>query len=74
VKGGQYTANWGPEWTEIHATTQRRDFQVSKGGFPRSRGRDFQATERGCQKEDVRKRLRACTSMYVYIVLIKDCV
>ncbi len=48
--GGQYTTNWGPEWTGIRATTQRRDFQVSKGGFPRGKGRDFQATKRGCQK------------------------
>jgi hypothetical protein len=39
--GGQYTANLGPEWTEIRATTHRRDFQVSKGGFPRGKGRDF---------------------------------
>ncbi len=31
VGGGQYTANLGPEWIEIHATTHRRDFQVSKG-------------------------------------------
>jgi hypothetical protein len=28
--GGQYTANLGSEWTGIRATTQRRDFQVSK--------------------------------------------
>jgi hypothetical protein len=31
--GGQYTVNLGLEWTGIRATTQRRDFQVSKGGF-----------------------------------------
>ncbi len=66
--GGQYTANLGPEWTGIRATTQRRDFQVSKGGFPRGRGRDLQATKRGCQK-GVRGM-----HLHVYIVLIKDCV
>jgi hypothetical protein len=32
VRGVQYTANLGPEWTGVCATTQRRDFQVSKGG------------------------------------------
>jgi hypothetical protein len=31
-RGGQYTANQGSEWTGIRATTQRRDFQVSKRG------------------------------------------
>ncbi len=66
--GGQYTANLGPEWTGICATTQRRDFQVSKGGFPRNRGKDFQATKRGHQK-GVRGM-----HLHVYIVLIKDCV
>jgi hypothetical protein len=30
---GQYTANQGSEWTGIHATTQRRDFQVRKRGI-----------------------------------------
>ncbi len=29
----QFTANLGQEWTGIRATTQRRDFQVSKGGI-----------------------------------------
>ncbi len=29
----QFTANLGREWTGISATTQRRDFQVSKTGF-----------------------------------------
>jgi hypothetical protein len=48
VGGSQNTANLGLEWTGIRATTQRRDFQVSKRGFPRGRGRDFQATKRGC--------------------------
>jgi hypothetical protein len=33
VRGVQFTANWGQEWTEIHATLQRRDFQVSKRGI-----------------------------------------
>ncbi len=67
--GGQYTANLGPEWTGIRAMTQRRNFQVSKGEFPRGGGRVSKQ-----QKGDVRKGLGACTSMYVYIVLIKDCV
>jgi hypothetical protein len=58
--GGQYTANWGPEWTGIRATTQRRDFQVSKGRFPRDRGRDSKQ-----QKGDARKGFGACTSMYI---------
>jgi hypothetical protein len=66
--GGQYTANLGPEWTGIRTMIQRRDLQVSKGGFPRGRGRDFQATKRGCQK-GVRGM-----HLYEYIVLIKDCV
>jgi hypothetical protein len=30
VRGVQYTANQGQEWTGIRATTQRRDFQVSE--------------------------------------------
>ncbi len=37
-KGGQYTANQGPEWTGIRATSQRRDFQVSKRRVPRGKG------------------------------------
>ncbi len=45
-KGGQYTANQGSEGTGIRATTQRRDFQVSKGRVPRAKGRDFQATKK----------------------------
>jgi hypothetical protein len=67
-RGGQYTANLGPEWTEFAPRTQRRNFQVSKRGFPRGRGRDFQATKRGYQK-----RVRGM-HLHVYIVLIKDCV
>ncbi len=31
-EGGQCTASQGSEWTGICATTQRRDFQVSKRG------------------------------------------
>ncbi len=34
VRGVQFTANPGQEWTGIRAMTQRRDFQVSKGGIP----------------------------------------
>jgi hypothetical protein len=49
--GGQYTANQGSEWTGICATTQRRDFQVSKGRVPRNKGRDFQATKGDYQKD-----------------------
>jgi hypothetical protein len=65
--GGQYTANQGSERTGIHATTQRRDFQVSKRRVPRDKGRDFQATKRDYQKDwGMHPR--------VYIVLIKDCV
>jgi hypothetical protein len=33
VRGVQYTANLGQEWMGIRATTQRKDFQVSKGGI-----------------------------------------
>jgi hypothetical protein len=66
--GGQYKANQGTEWTGIRATTQRRDFQVSKGGFPRGGEWDFQATKMGCQK-GVRGM-----HLHVYIVLIKDCI
>jgi hypothetical protein len=46
-EGVQYTANQGPEWTGIRATTQWRDFQVSKGRVPRVKGRDFQAIKKG---------------------------
>jgi hypothetical protein len=31
-EGGQCTANQGSEWMGIRATSQRRDFQVSKRG------------------------------------------
>jgi hypothetical protein len=65
---GQYTANLGTEWSGTRATTQRRDFQVSKGRVLRSKGRDFQAAKRGCQK-GVRSM-----HLHVYIMLIKDCV
>jgi hypothetical protein len=34
ARGVQFTANQGQEWTGgIRATTQRRDFQVSKRGI-----------------------------------------
>ncbi len=58
--GGQYTANQGSEWMGIHATTQRRDFQVSKGRVPRTKGRDFQKTKGG-----IVKRFGECTSVYI---------
>jgi hypothetical protein len=48
--------------------TQRRDFQVSEERVLRSKGRDFQAAKRGCQK-GVRSM-----HFHVYIMLIKDCV
>ncbi len=62
-RGGQYTANQVSERTGIRATTQRMDFQVSKGRVPRNKGRDFQATKGDYQKD---------WGMYlrVYIVLI----
>jgi hypothetical protein len=67
VRGVQYTANQGKEWTGIHATTQGRDFQVSREEFPDGQGRDFQAEmglpERGCGH----------APLCIY-VLIKDCV
>ncbi len=66
--GGQYTANPGTEWTEIRATTQRRDFQVSDGRVLRNRGRDSRQ-----QKGDVKKGFGSMR-FHVYIVLIKDCV
>jgi hypothetical protein len=71
--GGQYTANQGSEWTGIRATTQRRDFQVSKGRVPRNKGRDFQATKGDYQK-DWGMHLSIYHAKCVYIVLIKDCV
>jgi hypothetical protein len=33
VRGVQFTANLGQEWTGIRDTAQRRDFQVSKRGI-----------------------------------------
>jgi hypothetical protein len=66
--GGQYTANQGPEWTGIRATSQRRDFQVSRRRIPRGKGRNFQATK-SCYPEGA-----GGMHLYVYIVLIKDCV
>ncbi len=64
--GGQYTANQGPEWTGFRATTQRRDFQVSKGRVRRNKGRDFQATIGDCQK-DWGMHLHVCIVLIVYI-------
>jgi hypothetical protein len=64
--GGQYTANLGSEWTGIRATTQRRDFQVSKGRGPRDKGRDFLATKGGYQK-DWGMHLRVYIMLIVYI-------
>ncbi len=43
------------------ATTQRRDFQVSRGGFSRGEGGISKQ-----QKGDARKGLGACTSIDVY--------
>ncbi len=60
---GQYTANQGSEWTGIRATTQRRDFQVSKGRVPRNIGRDFQAAKGDYQKD---WGMHLC----IYIVLV----
>ncbi len=65
--GGQYTANQGSEWTGIRATTQRRDFQVSKGRVPRNKGRDSQATKGDYQK-DWGMHLRVYIVIIVYIL------
>jgi hypothetical protein len=65
-KGGQYIANQGSEWTGIRATTQRRDFQVSKGRVPRNKGRDFQATKGDYQK-DWGMHLRVYIMLILYI-------
>ncbi len=62
-RGGQYTANQGSEWTGIHAMTQRRDFQVSKGRVPRNKWRDSQGTKGDYQKN-------WGTHLHGYIVLI----
>jgi hypothetical protein len=40
-EGGQCTANQGSEWTGIRATSQRKDFQVSKEGSSRNKGGGF---------------------------------
>ncbi len=68
--GGQYTANQGSEWTGIRATTQRRDFQVSKGRVPRNKGRDFQATKGGLSKGLGHAPPCIYCASCVYIVLI----
>jgi hypothetical protein len=53
LRGVQYTANRGQEWTEDRTTSQRRDFQVSRGESSKGDGWDFQAktglSERGCE-------------------------
>ncbi len=64
--GCQYTANQGSELTVIRATTQRRDFQVSKGRGPRKKGRDFQATKGDYQK-DWGMHLRVYIMLIVYV-------
>jgi hypothetical protein len=50
VRGVQYTANLGQEWTGIRATTQRKDFQVSKRGISKQAREGFPSSKRGCQK------------------------
>ncbi len=67
-EGVQYTANLGQEWTGICATTQRRDFQVSKKELFNRAGVEFPSSKRGYQKGIVGMHL------YVYTVLIEDCV
>jgi hypothetical protein len=67
VRGVQYTANQGQEWTRTRATTQRKDFHLVGKSFPDGEGQDFQA------KWDCQKGV-AGMHLYVYIVLIKDCV
>jgi hypothetical protein len=66
VGGIQFTANQGKEWTGIRATT-RRDFQVSNREIPNNGRRGFQVAK-GVAERGVSMRL------YMYIVLIKDCV
>ncbi len=61
VGGGQYTANLGPEWTGIRATTQRRDFQVSKGRVSKRQGEGFPSNKKGM----LERGLGACISMYI---------
>jgi hypothetical protein len=69
-KGGQCTTNQGSEWTGIRATSQRRDFQVSKRGV--------QGIRVGFLSKGIIERVGAYTSVYhanrVYNALIKDCV
>ncbi len=67
MRGVQYTANQGQEWMGNRATTQRRDFQVSRGESSRGRG-GIPKQKQVCQKGVTGMHL------YVYIVLIKDCV
>jgi hypothetical protein len=66
VRGIQFSTNQGQEWTRIRATT-RRDFRVSKGEIPNKGRRGFQVVK-GVAERGVGMRL------YMYVVLIKDCV
>jgi hypothetical protein len=56
--GGQYIANLGPEWTGIRATTQRRDFQVSKREFPRGEG-------------GISKQQKGVRGMHLYVCILR---
>jgi hypothetical protein len=67
-RGGLVYSQPGTRVDGDSSTTQRREFQVSKGRVPRNKGRDFQATKGGYQKGVWSMHLR------VYIMLIKDCV
>jgi hypothetical protein len=71
VRGVQFTANLGQEWTGIRTTAQERDFQVSKKGLTGQadkRKKEGGASEKGITKGDVSMHFN------VYTVLIKDCV
>jgi hypothetical protein len=68
--GGQCTANQGSEWTGIHATSQRRNFQVSKRGVQGIRVGVYK--QRGLSKG--LGHALPYISNHVYIALIKDCV
>jgi hypothetical protein len=66
--GGQCTANQGSEWTGIRATSQRRDFQVSKRGV--------QGIRVGVSKQLSKGLGHALPyiMLIVYISRYKDCV
>jgi hypothetical protein len=50
MMGVQFTANLGQEWMGIRATTQRKDFQVSKRGIPnKQRGLPEKSCEHASQ-------------------------